>query len=332
MRWADPVAFLLLPLVALDLWWRWPRTARLPAGSLSLSPLPGRASPPPSRRARWTALPVLLHSLALALVVVALARPKTPGEVRDTRVSGRNIVLTLDISSSMKALDFKTGNRLEAAKHAVSQFIERRQGDFLGLVVFAGRVFTQAPLTNSTATLLQLLDRSDIGMLPDGTAIGTALASAENKLKDLPRGSGVIVLITDGGNNAGTPDPLTAAEIARALGIRIYTVGVSSHGATPIAPYETGRPATMEAPTPLSTAEERLLRRVAEATGGRYFRAADQPAMNAVMDEIDKLERTERQLTEVRSWREWFPFIIGPALLLLLLEIGLGSTWLRTLP
>ena len=177
--------------------------------------------------------------------------------------------------------------------------------------------------------MLDILHRADIGMLPDGTAIGTALAMSESHLVDLPRESGVIVLLTDGGNNTGYPDPLVAAEAARALGIRIYAIGVSSGGATPLAPYETGRPATMEAPSTLSSHEEQILQRIASISNGRYFRVSDDGALVHVLAEIDGLERTERHLTEVISYHEYFAIPLGAALLLLVAEMWLGATWLR---
>ncbi len=248
MQFADPWAFVLLVVVAADAMRAWPRRDRVPAAHLGFPGVSFLAGEPAAGRVRWLRLPPAMRTLALALLVVALARPRADGLRHDTPVRGRNIVLTLDISSSMKALDFRTGNRIEVAKRVLGDFVARRRGDFLGLVVFAGRAFTQAPLTTDADVVLELLHRADIGLLPDGTAIGTALAMSESHLEDLPRESGVIVLLTDGGNNTGYPDPLAAAEAARALGIRIYAIGVSSRGATPIAPYETGRPATMEAP------------------------------------------------------------------------------------
>ena len=334
MRLADPWALTLLVLVVAEGWLAWARDRSTPPTQLAF---PGskflEATPDDRRgRVRWLPLPDVLRTLALSLIVLALARPQVDGAVRDTPVHGRNIVVTLDISSSMKALDFRSGNRLEAAKRVVADFITRRRSDFMGLVVFAGRAFTQAPLTNDRPVLLDLLRRVDIGLLPDGTAIGTALAMGEAHLEDLPRESGVIVLITDGGNNTGYPDPLTAAEAARALGIRIYTIGVSSHGKTPIALYETGRPATMEAPSPLSSVEERTLQRIASISGGRYFRASDDGTLDRVLADIDRLEGTDRHLVEVLSYHEYFvvPLLVG--LVMLVVDVVLRSTWLRRIP
>jgi len=332
MRFADPLWLLLLLIVPIELWMRWPRLARAPRTSIGYPVVALLGPSARGGRSRWASLPLALRSLGLALLVLAMGRPQTEGEVHDRDVKGRNIMLTLDISSSMKALDFKTGNRLEAAKQVMVDFINRRQGDFMGMVVFAGRGFTQAPLTNDRGVLLDLLDRAEIGMLPDGTAIGTALAMSENHLKDLPRGSGVVLLITDGGNNTGTPDPVTAAEAARALGIRIYTIGVSSQGRTAIAPYKTGRPSTMEVPSALSSADERTLRRIASISGGRYYRAMDAGTLSDVMHDIDQLEKSELRLHEVRNYREWFVALVIPAAALLSLALWLRAGKLRTLP
>ena len=329
MRFADPWALLLLAAVAGEALRRWLVRGRAPRSHVGFSAVAFLDDEGSRGRVRWLPLPAVLRTIALALLVVALARPRTEGEHHDTPVHGRNIVLTLDISSSMKALDFRTGNRIEVAKRVLADFVARRRGDFLGLVVFAGRAFTQAPLTNDADVMLDLLHRADIGMLPDGTAIGTALAMSESHLVDLPRESGVIVLLTDGGNNTGYPDPLVAAEAARALGIRIYAIGVSSGGATPLAPYETGRPATMEAPSTLSSHEEQILQRIASISNGRYFRVSDDGALVHVLAEIDGLERTERHLTEVIRYHEYFAIPLGAALLLLVAEMWLGATWLR---
>jgi len=319
MHFADPWAFLLLAAVLADaLRDRRPRQwVALPIVEL-----------PKTRRARWARLPAWLRTAALTLIVVALARPRVEGEVRETKMRGRNVMLALDISSSMKARDLGDASRIDLAKRVLGDFVSRRPNDFLGLVVFAGRAFTQAPLTTDDAVVLDLLRRADIGLLPDGTAIGTALAMAELHLEDLPRGSGVIVLLTDGGNNTGTPDPLTAASIARALGIRVYAVGVSSNKAS-----RSEIPATMgEAPSSLTTFEERLLQRIATTSGGRYYRATDNATLEHVIAEIDRLERTELTLREVLSYRELFVVPLSIALLLLGGAAMLRETVLRGVP
>jgi Ca-activated chloride channel homolog len=332
MRFADPLAFLLLVVVAADALAR-----RRSTSWVALSELPVDDGPPAAGRARWAWAPAALRTLALALAVVALARPRLEGEVRTTTVHGRNVMLALDISSSMKARDLGpgAGSRLDAAKRVLSAFVSHRPDDFLGLVVFAGRAFTQAPLTSDGPVVLDLLRRADMGLLPDGTAIGTALAMAEVHLEHLPRGSGVIVLLTDGGNNAGAPDPMTAAAIARALGIRVYAIGVSATRAGSGPPLDSmGRPATMtdEAASSLTTVQEVLLRRIATTSGGRYYRAGDDAALRVVMADIDRLERTDVTIREVLSYRELFWIPLALALAALVLAWSLRATVLRGLP
>jgi Ca-activated chloride channel homolog len=319
MHFADPWVLLLVIAVAADA-----LLDRRPAHWVALP----ASEIPETRRARWARLPAWLRTAALALFVIALARPRVDGAVRETKLRGRNVMLALDISSSMKARDLGDASRIDVAKRVLADFVARRNHDFLGLVVFAGRAFTQAPLTTDEGVVLDLLHRADIGLLPDGTAIGTALAMAELHLEDLPRGSGVIVLLTDGGNNTGKPDPLTAAAVARALGIRVYAVGVSANGTS-----RSEIPATMgEAPSSLTTAEERLLQRIASTSGGRYYRATDNAALESVMAQIDRAERTELTLREVSSYRElfWIPLVLG--LTCLVSSAVLRSTVLRGVP
>ncbi|HZI74733.1 MAG TPA: VWA domain-containing protein, partial [Gemmatimonadales bacterium] len=250
--------------------------------------------------------------------------------VREIRLRSRNIILALDISSSMKAGDFQPDNRLSVARKVVTDFVGRRQGDLVGLVLFAGRAFLQAPLTPDLSLLQKVLKRVDIGMLPDGTAIGTALALSLNQLKDLPVKASTIVLITDGANNTGQPTPLVAAEAARTLGVRVQAVGLSSRDTTSVplngvwrvgntAPRLTGR-------------DEAALERMAERTGGHYYRATDPAALDKIMGDIDRLERSNVHVGEIRDYRELYGYLLLPALIVLALELGLGATWLRSLP
>jgi Ca-activated chloride channel family protein len=266
----------------------------------------------------------------LTLLLLALARPQQPHDVQEIHSKSRNIMVALDISSSMKATDFKPGNRLEVARGVLAEFTRRRQGDLIGLVIFAGRSFLQAPLTPDTDLLGEMLDRVDIGLLPDGTAIGTALALALGQLKELPAKASAIVLITDGANNTGKPTPYVAAEAARALGVRIHTIGVSAPDSTGIDDgfiWREGR-----TPDRLTSSDEAVLRRIADRSGGRYFRATDPQALERIMTEIDPLERTDVRISETRDYRELFPWVLIPALLLLAGELWLRATRLRTLP
>jgi Ca-activated chloride channel family protein len=330
MRFADPgfLALLVFPALYALRYWRYRR--RAPAQRLALPSLGFIADLRVTGRARWRPILVLLHSLGLVLLVLTLARPQMPRDVREIRLRSRNIMLALDISSSMKAGDFRPGNRLAVARRVVSDFVQRRQGDLVGLVLFAGRAFLQAPLTPDLGLLRGILGRVDIGLLPDGTAIGTALALSLNQLKDLPVKASTIVLITDGANNTGRPTPLVAAEAARTLGIRIQAIGLSTADTTSVplnGVWRVGNTAPR-----LTNRDEIALQRMAERTGGRYYRANDPEALNQVMDQIDQAERIDVRVGETREYRELYPFFLAPALLLLVLEMGLAATWLRTLP
>ena len=342
MRFADPWVLALLALVPAYVWLRWPRAARAPRATLAFPPLALLDGAPRSRRARLIALPVALRAGVLALAIVALARPRSPGDVRDRDLRGRNIVVALDISSSMKSLDFRPANRIEAAKRVLAQFIRAREGDFMGLVIFASRPFTQAPLTSNADVLLGLLDRVDIGLLPDGTAIGTALAMSENLLKNLPRGTGVIVLLTDGGNNTGSPDPITAAELAKAIGVRIYIVGMSASTGQRIPTdawvrgmgreYTTQPQAYGMEPAVLTAHDEQTLERIAAISGGAYWRATDPKVLEGIMARIDRIETGTLHQREVLSWHEYYGWLAGAAVALLMLELALRAGPLRTVP
>jgi Ca-activated chloride channel homolog len=267
---------------------------------------------------------------ALVLLVVGLARPQSPKDIREIRLRSRNIMVALDISSSMKAGDFQPGNRLAVARKVVTEFVHRRQGDLVGLVLFAGRAFLQAPLTPEVTLLEKVLARVEIGLLPDGTAIGTALALSLAQLKDLPVKASTIVLITDGANNTGQPTPLVAAEAARALGIRIQAIGLSTRDTSSIPLNGVWRVGSTN--PRLTGRDEMALQRIAERTGGRYYRATDPEALNGIMTEIDRAERVDVHVGETREYRELYPYVVLPALLLLTLELGLGLTWIRTFP
>ncbi|MEP7225987.1 MAG: VWA domain-containing protein [Gemmatimonadales bacterium] len=330
MRFADPFVLLLLvvPLGYAAL--TWIRGRRVPPEHIGFPALAFLGDVPPSRRARWRPLLGVLRASGLTLLIVALARPQLAHDVREIRLRSRNIMVALDISSSMKAGDFQPGNRLEVARRVLNDFVQQRQGDLIGLVTFAGRTFLQAPLTPDIDLLGQTIERVDIGMLPDGTAIGTALAMSLNQLKDLPAKASVIVLITDGANNTGKPSPYAAAEAARALGIRIHSIGLSTADTTEADRnliWRWGR-----APTRLSRSDEAVLTRISSRTGGQYYRATDPEALRRIMHEIDPLERQDVSVQETRDYTELYLLALIPGLLLLGLELGLGMTWLRTLP
>jgi len=331
MRFADPLWLLLLlgPLVWAVMLWR--RRRQPPPARIGFPGLAFLAGAPATPRARWPWLPDTLRLFGFVLLIVALARPQVPHEVREVRSRSRNIMLALDISSSMKAGDFKPGNRLMVARRVLADFVRERQGDLLGLVIFAGRGFLQAPLTPDIPLLERMLGRVDIGMLPDGTAIGTALAMCLAQLKDLPARASTIVLITDGANNTGKPTPLLAAEAARAIGVRIHTIGVSA--------ADTSGPDRQfiwrwggQAPDRLTSSDEAILRRISERSGGKYFRATDPEALREVLQAIDPIERQEVRISVTRDYRELFAWVLAPGLVLLATGLALGTTRLRSVP
>jgi Ca-activated chloride channel homolog len=330
MRFATPW-FLMLLVVPLHLLWRWWRERRsAPTERLVFPALRFIRHARPTLRARLYRLPATIGVLALIILVSALARPQVPGESEPTRVRSRNIIVALDISSSMKATDFQPGNRLAVARNILREFIKRRDGDLMGLVIFAGRAFLQAPLTTDLNVLDRLAEQMDIGLLPDGTAIGTALTLSLNQLKNLPRSASVIVLITDGANNAGEISPVQAAEAARALGVRVHTVGLSSPDTFQVALNGVWSVRNINAR--LGAKDEAVLKDIATRTGGQFYKATDPDMLGEVMKEIDPLERIEVQVSETREWHEVFPMLVGTGLALLLLAMLLEATWLRGLP
>ncbi len=329
MRFADPWFLVLLVVPLAGAWRAWSRRRMAPAERIGF-PAIRFLDQAPRPRVSWHRLPETLRPAALALLVLALARPQLPHDVQEVRSESRNIMVALDISSSMKAADFKPGNRLAVAREVLARFTRAREGDLMGLVIFAGRAFLQAPLTPDTDLLGEMLDQVDIGLLPDGTAIGTALALSLGQLQELPSAASAIVLITDGANNTGRPSPFVAAEAARALGVRIHTVGVSAKDTSANAEgfiWREGR-----TPDVLTSSDEAVLRRIADRSGGRYFRATDPDALERIMGEIDPLERTEVRISETRDYRELYPWALLPAVLLLAGELLLRATRFRPLP
>ncbi len=249
--------------------------------------------------------------LLLALVVLALARPRLADVVRETRVEVIDIMLVLDISSSMRAADFKP-NRLEAAKKVARQFIMDRPHDRIGTVVFAAESFIQCPLTHDTNVLLNLLDQVTIvDKEHDGTAIGMAIANAINRLRDTPAASKVMILLSDGSNNAGELDPTTAAQLAREFDIKVYTIGAGSQG---VAPYPISDPVWGQRMVNVEVElDEETLRQVADITGGQYFRATDQQSLAEIYDQINQLERTEIEVEEYLNVQELYSWLVIPA-------------------
>ena len=320
MSFARPL--LLLALAALPLWW-WLRARRLRrapgTGASDLRPAAG------SRERRWIArLPVVLRSACVGAWIVAAAGPQLGSGRAEVRSEGIAIVLAVDISSSMLAEDFAPDNRLDVAKRTATIFVRARSSDQIGLVAFAGQALTQVPLTTDYAVLQEALSRLQIGLLEDGTAIGTAIATAANRLRRAPGRSRVIVLLTDGENNRGTVDPRTAAAAAASFGIRVYTIGVGTEGEAPV-PTGQGLQGLRYQMMPVRI-DEVLLRDVAATTGGRYFRAQDAASLGRVFAEIDRLEKTLVERVVYRNRDESFRWPLSLGLLALVLEIAVAGT------
>lgn len=281
----------------------------------------------PSPKERLRHIPFALRMLALALFIVALARPQSFSSGENIYTEGIDIALVMDISGSMLAEDFRP-NRIEAAKSVVTDFIDGRTTDKIGLVVFSGESFTQCPLTVDYNVLKGLLKDIKSGMIVDGTAIGNAIANGVNRLKASKSKSKVMILLTDGMNNAGEIDPNTAAQIAKTFGIRIYTIGVGTIGQ---APYPMQTPFGIRYQMMPVEIDEGLLRRVADMTGGKYYRATNNKKLKTIYSEIDSMEKTKVEITSFRNAAEKFYPWVTAGLLLLALELALSRTYLKKL-
>ena len=266
-----------------------------------------------------------LRVFALVALVVAFARPQTGITSETVSAEGIDIILAMDVSSSMLAEDLEP-NRLEAVKAVAEEFVEGRRDDRIGLVVFAAEAFTQVPLTLDYSVVTDLLGQMEVGMIEDGTAVGMGLAAAVKRLQASDAESQVVILLTDGRNNTGEIGPVTAGQMAQALGVRVYTIGAGGQGLARI-PVGGRRYANVEVDI-----DEASLQEVAETTGGRYFRATDRQGLSQVYEEIDALETTEIEVENFTSYGELFHYPLAAGLLLLLLEVGLGQSVLRTLP
>ena len=296
--------------------------------SVRFSDMNGFDKLPKSWRAYGRHLLFVLQMAALALLIVAMARPQTTSENQTTNIEGIDIILAQDISGSMLARDFEP-NRLEASKEVASEFVKNRPTDRMGLVVFAGESFTQVPLTTDHGIMLNMLAEMKNGLIEDGTAIGDGLAIAINRLKDSEAVSKVIILLTDGMNNSGSVDPYTAAELAKDNGIRVYTIGVGREGTAPF-PVQDILGNIVYQPMKVNI-DEKLLTTIANSSGGKYYRATSNEKLTEIYDEIDKLERSKIEVTEFRHVREEFCPLVALALALLLLEFLLRLTVFRTI-
>jgi len=340
LRFAHPwslLALVFIPILAVWLWRREHLSRTLvKAGSsptLQYSDLRLVEGLPQSLRARMRWLPRALRLLVLALLIVAVARPQASREREIVRGKGVDIVLAVDMSGSMAALDFEPQNRLEAAKQVIDGFIRERRYDRIGVVVFAREAFSQCPPTFDYDVLRELLAEVDLAPqmgLEDGTAIGMGLAQAASMLQDSDAKSRVIILLTDGVNNAGLIDPLTAAQAATALDIKVYTIGMGRPGQVPFPvddPFWGGRTQLVE-----SKLDEEALRAIAKATDALYFRARDTAGLRRIYDQISELEKSEVEVQVFIRYKELAGWVLFPALGLLIVETVLRRTVFRVLP
>ena len=329
MQFASPYFLWLLaviPLMVVYYVWR----TRQGGASIQVSTIDGVAEAPRTVRYYLRHLPFALRCAAVALLIVALARPQSVDEGSTSNTEGIDIVLAIDISTSMLAQDLQP-DRIQAAKQVAGNFITDRPGDRIGLVAFAAEAFTQSPLTTDQSTLQTLLAQIRSGLIDDsGTAIGNGLATAINRLRESDAKSKVVILLTDGVNNRGEITPITAAEIAKAQNIRVYTIGVGTEGMAPYPAVDMfGNITFVKQKVEI---DEKTLTAMAEMTGGRYFRATDNAKLKAIYDEINQLEKSKVEVTEHLSYHEQFLAWVLAALGLLLAEFLLANLVLKRIP
>ena len=329
MRFANPIFLILLGLIPLFIW-DYFRRAKERDAAIIFSDTSIVKGIRPGFRLRYRHTVMILRMAALFIFILALARPQAGQKEEEIITKGIDIMLTLDTSGSMKAEDFKPQNRLGAAKEVMEEFIKSRHNDRIGLVVFARYSFTQCPLTLDYSVLLDLLGKIHIGMIEDGTAIGTAIANSVNRLRGSKAKSKVIILLTDGINNAGKIDPLTAAKAAKALGIKIYTIGAGRPGG---ALYPIEDPIFGKRYVRMNTEiDEQLLTKIADETGGMYFRAKDEKGLKEIYETIGKLEKTKIETKEYANYSELVSWFLLPGFIILLLEILLSNIVFRKVP
>lgn len=327
MEFAHPLylylLLLLLPLIA----WYIVKLSRTQA-SFRLASTDAFREMPRTLKVYLRHLPFVLRVITIALVIIVLARPQAINSWQTTESQGIDIVLAVDISGSMLAQDL-TPDRLTAAIKVASEFVADRPNDKIGLVIFAGESFTQCPLTTDHKVLLNLLNEVKFGMIEDGTAIGLGLANSVNRLKDSDSQSKVVILLTDGTNNRGQIAPLTAADLARSYGIRVYTIGVGTQGMAPT-PVQT--PFGVRIQNVEVDIDEKTLTEIASMTGGQYFRAEDNEGLSNIYNEIDEMEKYLINVQNVTRKQElYLPFALL-ALALIFIELVLRRTWLRSIP
>jgi len=330
MRFEDPWVLVLLVLIPCMVFYSRKRSG---SAHINFSSLNILARLPQSATLKLQRVVPLLRCMAVVLIILALARPQSGIKSVEVTSTGVDIMLCLDSSGSMRALDFitdgKRDTRMAAVKSVVGEFVRGREHDRIGMVVFGEEAFTQCPLTLDYGVLLSLLDTLEIGMAGDATAIGTALGICVKRFKDIDSASRVVILLTDGVNTAGAITPLAAARLAKTFDIKVYTIGVGSEGK---APFEVDSLFGKEYVYVEADLDEDTLRDIARLTGGQYFRATDTEALREIYQQIDAMEKTEVQVKEYTEYNELFLWFLLPALFLLLLEIVLANTRFMKIP
>ena len=330
MTFAHPYLLLLLLLLPLAAWLKGKRgkPAAFVYSSTQLVAGLGGAT-----RSRTGQILAALRWLTLALFIIALAQPRFSKSETTIRASGVDIVVAMDLSGSMESEDFEVRgervNRINMAKAVLKKFVAQRPNDRIGLVAFAGKAYIACPLTIDHDFLEQNIDRLKLHMIEDGTAIGSGLSAAVNRLRDLKAKSKIVILMTDGQNNAGKIQPLTAAEAAESLGVKVYTIGVGMRGQAPFPVYMFGRKQYQMVPVDI---DEDTLTKIADRTGGKYYRADNAERFQQIYAEIDKLEKTEADVKKFTNYRELFQIAVAAGIAVLLLEVLLNNTVLRRLP
>ena len=318
------ILLLGLPLLALQ---------KRAGASIHFSSIASLKTLRPSRVDFYAGLPYLLRFIAMTLLIIALARPQEGHKSTEIVSIGVDIMLALDTSGSMRALDFieeeKRITRLAVVKGVVSKFIDNRPNDRIGMVVFGEQAYTQCPLTLDQGILQTFLSKLEIGMAGDSTAIGSAIGIAVKRLKDLESKSKVIILLTDGRNNAGSLVPLQAAQTAKTFGIKIHTIGVGTHGKAPFLVNSVFGQRYVYQKVDI---DEKTMKEISQITGGQYFRATDIESLKNIYEQIDKMEKSEVKIIDHSEYQELFHYFLIPALVLLLIELGLANTYLRRIP
>lgn len=327
IQFASPYFFLLLLVVPAMLTWYVFKNKRYHA-ELNVSNKGFLDGAKKTIRQKFRYLLFVLRIIGIILIIIALARPQSSTSRQDVTVEGIDIILALDVSGSMLAEDFKP-NRLEAAKDVARDFLNQRPNDRIGLVIFSGETFTQCPLTSDRAVLMNMFASVKSGMLDDGTALGDGLATAVSRLRYSKAVSKVIILLTDGVNNTGSIDPLTAAEIAKLYKVRVYTIGVGTRG---LAPYPFQTPYGIQYQNIEVQIDEALLAKIADETNGKYFRATNKNKLIGIFNEIDKMEKSKIDVTEFRRKKEEFFPLLLLALFFIVLEQVLRYTLYRSFP